>query len=645
MTPRQTTPTTDERVVDATRVARDATLHSFLNCYCHETGTGEFVPAADAPIDRSPASGLVLRFSLPNQGIDCFVPVEYRSPTGRHLFDLPAYYRAGAGAGTVDPDGTDLEAAGEPVELDYATLATLATKELELARGADPNRDDLVERVVRSCRNVERYVDARAGDADVLYGTDFTFREAEQSLVFGHLQHPTPKSRRGMERDAERYAPELEGSFPLHYVRADPSIVESESARDGSAASWVRETLRDDPAVPESVRESLADDDVLLPVHPWQAERLFERPEVQDLVSAGKLESLGELGREFYPTTSVRTLYAPDSPFMVKGSLAVEITNSLRTNKRPELERGVAISDLLATELGDDLSDRFPDFDVVRDPAYLTIDPDALGVEDDESGFEVVLRENPFRGEDARRATPVVALCQDAIGDGRSRLGRIVASIAEREGRDAAAVSEEWFRRYLEISVRPLLWLYLERGLGLEAHQQNSVLSLDEAGYPDEFRYRDNQGYYFPENAYDRIEAIAPGIGERAGSVCPDAVADERIRYYVVLNNALGVINAFGTAGLVDEGRLLAVLREELESLREFDRPGTSILDPLLESETVPRKANLLTRFRGLDELEAPSLDEQSVYADVRNPLVDPPEDESADAVDSPDAPEPEVGR
>ncbi|RZH69002.1 IucA/IucC family protein [Natrinema altunense] len=618
MTSRPPTRTpTDEHRVDATRIARDATMHSFLNCYCHETGTGEFVPVADAPIDRAPASGLVLRLPLATQGIECFAPVAYRSPTGRHLFELPASYRAGSD--------------GEPVELDYATLATLVTKELELTRGADPNRDDLLERVVRSCRNVERYVDARADDGETLYGPDFTFREAEQSLVFGHLRHPTPKSRRGMERDAERYAPELEGSFRLHYVRADPDIVESGSARDDSAAAWVREALRDDPAVDESVLEdSLAADDVLLPVHPWQADRLLERPDVQDLVSAGKLESIGPLGREFYPTTSVRTLYAPASPFMVKGSLAVEITNSVRTNERPELERGVAISDLLATELGDDLRNRYPDFDVVRDPAYLTIDPDAVDA-DGESGFEVVLRENPFRGEDARRATPVVALCQDAIGDGRSRLGRIVASIADREGRDPAAVSEEWFRRYLAISIRPLLWLYLEQGVGLEAHQQNSVLTLDEAGYPDEFRYRDNQGYYFPESAADRLEDICPGVGERAGTVCPDAVADERIRYYVVLNNVFGVINAFGTAGLVDEGRLLDVLRAELESLREFDRPGTAILDPLLESDTVPCKANLLTRFRGLDELDAPSLDEQSVYADVRNPLVDRPASAAAD--------------
>ena len=640
MTPMSSTQTTatDDARVDPTRVAREATLQSFLNCYCHETGTGEFVPAGDAPIDppAESESRLVLRCPLPNQGLELLVPVAYRSATGRHLFELPGYYRSAA------DDGGD----GDPVELDYATLAALATKELEIERGSDGSRDDLLERVIRSCRNTERYVAARADDADALYGTDFAFREAEQSLVFGHLRHPTPKSRRGMGDDAERYAPELEGSFPLHYVRADAEIVEQGSARETSAAEWVREALRDDPGVDDSVLDSLSADDVLVPVHPWQAERLFDRPEVRDLVAAGRLESLGELGREFYPTTSVRTLYAPDSPFMVKGSLAVEITNSLRTNERPELERGVAVADLLATELGDDLRERFPGFDVIRDPAYLTIDPDALGVDGDESGFEVVLRENPFRGDDARRVTPVVALCQDPIGDGQSRLGRVVESIAEREGRGTAAVSEDWFRRYLAISIRPLLWLYLEWGLGLESHQQNSVVALDEDGYPDAFRYRDNQGYYFPEGAYDRIDAVCPGVGERADTVCPDAVADERIRYYVVLNNAFGVINAFGTAGLVDERRLLGVLREELEALREFDRESTSILDPLLGSETVPCKANLLTRFRGLDELDAPSLDEQSVYADVRNPLVDVVEPvETADAADATCADRSEVSR
>ncbi|MFC7079356.1 IucA/IucC family protein [Halorussus caseinilyticus] len=608
--------------MNPTDIAESATLHSFLNCYLRETGDYEVVDAESVP---APTNGRerAVRVPLPEQATTLYVPVRYRSPTDRHLFELPGYYRQGEGD-------------GETLELDYVTLASLVTKELSLTREDAGNRDELLLRVLKSCENVARFVEARRDDADRLYGFETTFREAEQSLVFGHLLHPTPKSRQGIPpHESPTYAPELEGSFALHYFRADPELVWQDSAlpasrRDAgsaesvgadsagadSASQWVKAALREDPEVSDSfVAEHVESDDVLIPVHPWQADYLLEQDHVREQLGDG-LESLGQVGREFHPTSSVRTLYAPDAPFMVKGSLNVEITNSERVNKRPELDRGVAIAELLDTELGDDLRERFPDFDVVRDPASLTLD---IG-EGAESGFEVVLRENAFRGADAENAGPVVALCQDRISGDGSRLGEVVRTLADREGRSTEAVSRDWFRRYLEISLRPILWLYLERGLGVEAHQQNGVLALED-GYPDAFYYRDNQGYYFPESQYEELDDLLPGVGERADTICPDEVADERIRYYVVLNNLFGLINAFGTAGLADERDLLGILREELEHCRKFDRESSSLLDGLLDEETLPCKANLLTRFHDMDELVG-SLENQSVYADVENPLV-----------------------
>ncbi|WP_226013112.1 IucA/IucC family protein [Halomicrobium salinisoli] len=596
-----TTGECEAEAVDPEQRADDATVHAFLNCYLRETGDYEVVGEPVAGVEPGP-DGL-LRATLPAQDIDLLAPLDHRSPTERHLFETPVRYRL--------PDGSV-----HPV--DAATLATLAVRDLSLERAGESVPDELIERVLRSKRNVASFVAARAGDDARLYAEDLSFRDAEQALVFGHHRHPTPKSRQGIaERDRETYAPELRGSFPLHYVRADPDLVASDSALDRSAAAWVREALREDPEVSESfVAEHVESDAVLLPVHPWQAEYLLDQDHVQRHLGDG-VEHLGAVGREFYPTTSVRTLYSEAAPFMVKSSLNVTITNSVRTNKRPELERGVAVAELLDTEFGDELDAAFPDFDVVRDPAYLALD---VG-DERESGLETVLRANPFRGDAAANATPLASLCQDAV-EGRSRLGRLVASIADREGRSTEDVSAEWFRRYLRISVRPVLWLYLVQGVGVEAHQQNSVLTLDDEGYPAEFRYRDNQGFYFPESTYPAVEEYLPGVGERADTVCPDEIADERLRYYVILNNALDVINAFGSAGLVGERRLLGLLREELERARErYDRPSSDFLGPLLESPTVPCKANLLTRFRGLDELEN-DLENQSVYADVKNPLV-----------------------
>ncbi len=587
--------------LDPAARADDATLHAFLNCYLRETG--EYVVDDEAVAGVDPGPDGLLRKTLPAQGIELLAPLEHRSPTERHLFERPVQYR-------VADDSV------HPV--DATTLASLVVKDLTLTSDGEAVPDELLERVLRSKRSVESFVAARADDEDRLYAERLSFCDAEQALVFGHHRHPTPKSRRGIgAQHRSTYAPELRGSFPLHYFRAAPDLVSADSALDRSAATWVKDALREDPEVPGSfVAEYVESDDVLLPVHPWQAEYLLEQDHVRRHLGDG-LEHVGAVGREFSPTASVRTLYSEDAPFMVKSSLNVTITNSVRTNKRPELERGVAVAELLDTEFGAELEEAFPAFDIVRDPAYLALD---IG-EQPESGLETVLRANPFRGEAAENATPLVSLCQDAI-EGRSRLGRIVQSIADREGRPTDAVSADWFRRYLRISVRPVLWLYLVQGVGLEAHQQNSVLTLDDEGYPAKFRYRDNQGFYFPESVYSGVEAYLLGVGERADTVCSDAVADERLRYYVVLNNALDVVNAFGCADLVEERHLLDLLRDELERARErYDRPSSTFLDPLLESPTVPCKANLLTRFRGLDELEN-DLENQSVYVDVKNPLV-----------------------
>lgn len=571
-------------------IARAATAHGLLNCYLRETG--DYERKAPTEIDH-PDCEVVFHTELSGLSAELAVAVRYVSPTDRHLFALPVYWRT-------DEQWTPL---------DYTTLASVLIRELTHSRSDTDSADELLLGVIESAQNTARYVGSRESFG---FGIEPSFRDAEQSLVFGHLLHPTPKSRQGIAaHEASTYAPELGGRFQLQYFRAAPEIVVQQSAREESAVEWVKREL------------GRTDTDALIPVHPWQAGYLLEQPHVKRAINAGTLEHVGSLGPAFYPTSSVRTLYSPESEFMVKGSLCVKITNSVRTNKRPELERGVAISELMATEIGDQLRARFPRFDIVRDPAFLTLD---LGP-DRESGFEVVLRDNPFT--DAT-ATPVVALCQDHpdsphLSGGtdptaQSPLSQIVRTIADREGSNTEAVSKAWFRRYLSISVRPVLWLYLTHGIGVEAHQQNSVLTLDE-GYPDQFYYRDNQGYYFCESTYDAVDAVLPGVGERADTICRDAVTDERIRYYVIINNAFGLINAFGVAGLIEEQQLLGLLRAELEELREFDRDSSTLLDALLTDRTIPCKANLLTRFHGMDELVG-SIENQSVYTDIDNPLV-----------------------
>lgn len=203
----------------------------------------------------------------------------------------------------------------------------------------------------------------------------------------------------------------------------------------------------------------------------------------------------------------------------------------------------------------------------------------------------------------------------------RSRLAEVVTRLAGRTGRPRGAVAAEWFLRYLEQVVRPVLWLDSEAGIALEAHQQNTLLLLDPDGWPRGGRYRDNQGYYFRESRRADLDARLPGIGEHSDTFVSDEVTDERFAYYLGINNVLGLIGAFGSQGLADERLLLAAFRRFLTDVATGPaRLDTPLPTLLLDSPVLRCKANLLTRLNGLDELVGP-VDTQSVYVTIANPL------------------------
>ncbi|MDN4073976.1 IucA/IucC family protein [Fictibacillus terranigra] len=571
--------------------AEQATIKSFLNCFLRETRNAE----------GKPANGQLI-LTLHHQNIELIIPVKYWSPTGRHLFTFPIMFRTKGG--------------GKPITADYLSLATLISKELLLQQGRDDAEDELVLRVIMSCRSMKDYIEKRIKDAGKLTEKDFTFIEAEQSLLLGHLMHPTPKSKQGMSSLEERiYTPELKGEFPLHFFKVHRSLVLQDSSAGQSAEEIVRTMVLDDPSVPhEFVMEHCMDEAFcLIPAHPLQARELVKQPAVQQFMKRGDILDIGAAGSSYSPTSSLRTVYNKVSRYMFKFSVPVKITNSLRANKPKELERGVEISRLLKTGLGEELNKRFPAFQIIKDPAYLNVNTG-----EEETGFEVVIRENPFC-DNEKDASLIAGLCQDHPYGGESRLYTIIKAISEKENRSMEEVSEEWFQRYLSLALEPMLWLYEHYGLALEAHQQNSIIQL-ENGFPAKFYYRDNQGYYYAESKAHMLRELLPDLSEKSETVCSDAVADERLRYYLFFNHLFGLINGFGTAGLADEEKLLEQLRISLKTHAESAEHSGTLLKSLLHEQELPCKANLLTRLYDKDELIG-SLEDQSVYVNVPNPI------------------------
>lgn len=582
-------------------MAQAATVENLLRCWVREAGL-------EVPDDG------VLHIPLPASGSALAVAVRYRSPTGHHRFGLPRPAGAPASAPPVDA----------------VALAALLARE----SSGDPGPDgtDLVARVADSVRRTAVFVRDRAacpdGGSPAEAGPDL-FLAAEQALLLGHPLHPTPKSREGLtEAEARRYSPELRGSFPLHWVAVARSLLATDSAwtergRRVTAPDLTARLAGDGPVPPDGY--------ALLPLHPWQFRAVQHRPGTAALLDAGLLRDLGAGGAPWHPTSSLRTVHRTGAPAMLKLSLALHLTNSRRENLRKELHRGVEVHRLLRGGLSRQWQAVHPDFDIVRDPAWLAVDGPDGGPE---RGLDVVVRHNPFRpSDDVACVAGLVAPRPHARVDGSggpqdndadapgSRLAGLVTRLARRTGRTPGAVAAEWFLRYLHHVVRPVLWLDAHAGIALEAHQQNTLLLLDADGWPAGGRYRDNQGYYFRESHRAALDARLPGIGERSDTFVADAVTDERFAYYLAVNNVFGLIGAFGSQRLADEALLLAAFRRFLSgSAAGSAPPGGSLPARLLDSPVLRCKANLLTRLRGLDELVGP-VDTQSVYVTIANPL------------------------
>jgi siderophore synthetase component len=558
-----------------------AGTEALLRCWVREKGLAQ------------PPDGL-LRVPLPASGTEVGTAVHHWSATGHHRF------------------GPARLATADQRPLTAVELAALLARE----GGGDPAEGaDLVARVADSVRRTAVFITERRerpGPAE----PELPFLDSEQALILGHPLHPTPKGREGLtDTESAAYSPEQRGSFPLHWLAVDPSLLATDSAWTERGRTVATPDLLAALAGPGL---ALPDGAAPLPLHPWQARDIRHRPAVRPLFEAGLLRDLGPLGDPWHPTSSVRTVYRPGAPAMLKLSLGLRITNSRRENLRKELLRGTEVHRLLRTGLATRWQAAHPGFDIVRDPAWLGVD----GVDGEPvTGLDVMLRHNPFGPGDQAHCVagltsqrPWPGLSAPAL---RSRLAVLVARLADRTGRPGTAVATEWFLRYLDAVVRPVLWLDGHAGIALEAHQQNTLVLLDSEGWPCGGRYRDNQGYYFRESHRAALERQLPNIGAASDTFVADDIADERFVYYLGINNVLGLIGAFGSQRLADEQVLLAAFRRFLAAV---DGPS-ALPDRLLHSPYLRCKANLLTRLHGMDELVGP-VDTQSVYVTLPNPLA-----------------------
>ncbi|OJG00143.1 IucA/IucC family protein [Pararhizobium antarcticum] len=580
------------------QAAEKATFQSFANCYLREVNPGV---AARHRTARGPGVDCI-EWSLPSQHM--LLRAEIVSPSSCGPIQFGRIW----GRGTSDPIWRNIERLSALHSLVHETYQD-NRRTMENA-GSDRMRGfelELLMRVLDSYQQTALYLDKareRPVQAD-------DFLAAEQSLVFGHWLHPTPKSRQGMTFwQQERYAPELGGAFKLHYFAARADHVRHASARALTAPDIVAAMAASGGDMP-TARAG----EVLLPMHPLQAEALLLDPDIQALQRDGILRHLGPSGPCFTATSSVRTVYNAEQDWMLKFSLPVRITNSVRLNRRHELDAGVAMAKLV-DRIG--FAERSASFRIIQDPAYLTVEIPGRA----ESGFETILRENLFAGSRGAGVVTMAALTADPMPGETSRLMRLICGLAASSGQSLQTVALDWFQRYLERAVEPLIRFFDDFGVALEAHQQNSLIDIL-GGYPRFSYYRDNQGFYLSERYRSLLAAHVPETETIGSLYFAESEIRERFSYYLIVNQVFSVISRMGHDGLCDEGALLCLLRAHLEGCAlTMAGAGRDFARHVLDQPTITSKANLTTRLFDVDELQSDA--GASLYRPIANPLRSP---------------------
>ena len=489
----------------------------------------------------------------------------YLLPAGGERFRVRGGRRPG------DPE-LSTERGWQPLDLDG--LLALACRELNARTGVDnPGlaaeiRDsrDVTAAILRA-RGPRRPPPARSRVAPDGAAVDAYLR-SEQSLVAGHRYHPAPKSRGG-DPPARwlPYAPEAYASFPLTLLGVSEDLL----ADVGDTAALDR--LWADRA-PAGYR--------VLPAHPWQLEVLGDRPELRD----GRLLRLGPTTERAWATSSLRTVYLPGPDLALKFSLDVRVTNDIRRLWLRDLRWLAPVDELLAKAFADAPGSA----SMLADRGYRTLGP---------------------AGGDAYEAFAV--LVRDGFGPAPAPL--LAAGISEGfpgsplDGRTPEQALE-WWRRYVEQVVPPVLHAYLRHGVVLECHLQNVLVGMDRDGYPGTAVFRDHEGVKL---VAERHGALLAGLGPDVPTPgLPAARGWQRLVYCLVTNNLLEIAGAVTERHPELAGDLWPRARQVFA--RWDDRPEVR---ELLGSPTVPAKTNLLLRWLAADGGD-------SAYIPLANPLAGP---------------------
>lgn len=471
-------------------------------------------------------------------------------------------------------------------------------------------------RVLSSLKFLKETLAHRSKTLHLQTRSSLNFCESEQSLILGHNFHPTPKSREQFsESDCRLYSPEYGASFEIDWLFVKRSRVHAHFANTFQQHQWMNDLARSDSSAFQESLSLLDFGYIAYPMHPWQWRHLSHQPDFQKDLKHRQIVYAGKSSQTWFPTSSLRSLYSSASPYMLKFSLSVKLTNSVRHLLAKEAERGMQLYDVLRSPKGKEFLAAFPNFSIISEPSFLSIKSEDGRLRDETI---VVCRENPFRDNRQKNCYVLATLTQAPLLGQPSLICKFVKAVSVSS--TYFNTSQIWFQRFLETVVTPLVTAQANFGIILGAHQQNLVLKLKD-NLPESAFFRDCQGTGYSELGFDNFADLVPTISRDNGNVVSETMGNHLFTYYLILNSVFSVISALADGSESLEKKLLHQLRNHLQNILSSGVRDESCLKYILSDRWLMYKGNFLCSFLGINENT--TTNPLSIYTPIKNPLCD----------------------
>ncbi len=568
-------------------------------------------------------------FEIPTTQGSVFIPCMTFSTTGRHHLLSPCFSK------TQDVQALSFSDAVTEV-MHHSPICHALTPQTSTDQELTDNQDitekssetlnNFIARALQSDANLQQALTHRDAELNQLFGQALNFSQAESALFTGHSIHPCPKARDNFsEDDTLAYAPEFGGQFQLAWYKINTAHLYTRATEGFDYASLIQDLIANDSTA-QAWQQQLEEGFVLYPCHPFQHKVWQTTPRLVALMEAGDLVHLGSGSIDWSATTSVRAIYSKLSPWMLKFSLNVKLTNSIRHLQPEELVRGAELCRVLKTPPAQAFEQRFSDrFNILFEPTAAAVC--------DEHGkpFEetiVLWRENPFIEGHDHNTEVLATLLQDDPRSGQSRLEQSLKQWQQssnsqqgsntRHDKSYASLASEWFKRYLDVAVKPLLIAQADYGLLFGAHQQNIVLRLSQ-GMPVHMYFRDCQGTGFSQLANQLYTQYLPDMAADSANVVEDEMAIRLFSYYLIINATFNVISSLSRSGEVPESVLIGQLQFFLNDIKAQGVRDAQCIDYLLNANELSAKGNFFVSLKQLNENT--ETDYLAMYHPMANPL------------------------